>query len=142
MEFSFPNKLCSHAIYLNIQTLYLTKVNEPGRRQGVMVSPRRTETTLAALCGGSVLGWTAPVLPYLQGNAPEPGGESPGNASTWVGPQRPLTDDEASWVGALTPLGALLGALPAGWAADRLGRRRLLLALGALMTASSPPRAG
>ncbi|KAK7869247.1 hypothetical protein R5R35_000869 [Gryllus longicercus] len=95
-----------------------------------------TLATLAALCGGSVLGWTAPVLPYLQGNAPEPGGEPPGNASTWVGPQRPLTDDEASWVGALTPLGALLGALPAGWAADRLGRRRLLLALGALMTAS------
>lgn len=60
-------------------------------------------TTLVA---GLVLGWTSPALPELR-----------------------LTNDQESWVGSLALLGALLGAVPAGWLTDRFGRKRFLLSL-------------
>nr|CAD7260354.1 unnamed protein product [Timema shepardi] len=69
--------------------------------------------SLGCLCGGAVLGWTSPALPYLQG---EDLNDS-------------LTDDQGSWVGATAPLGALVGALPGGWLADTFGRKAMLLYL-------------
>ncbi|XP_066993707.2 facilitated trehalose transporter Tret1 [Anabrus simplex] len=81
--------------------------------------------TLGALCNGAVLGWTAPVLPYLEHHTFEPGHD---NFTTDV----PVTEDEASWIGALAPFGALLGALPAGHLADAWGRKTMLLILAVL----------
>lgn len=63
--------------------------------------------TLLSVSAGTVLGWTSPALPLLG-----------------------LTAAQEAWVGSLAPLGALLGALPAGLLAQRVGRRRLLIALG------------
>lgn len=73
--------------------------------------------TLSAVCAGAVDGWTASGLPYLEkshnltGNVTIPG----------------INYEEGSWIGSLSPLGSLLGAIPAGYLADLLGRRRLLL---------------
>ncbi|PSN47388.1 hypothetical protein C0J52_11156 [Blattella germanica] len=72
---------------------------------------------VACVCAGSLEGWTSAAIPYLQSNcslASEPEG---------------ITDDEASWIGSLAPLGSLFGALPAGYLADRFGRRTILLVL-------------
>ncbi|XP_069700469.1 facilitated trehalose transporter Tret1-like [Periplaneta americana] len=69
---------------------------------------------IGAMCAGTLEGWTSPALPYLQGNYTE------GDV---------ISDDEASWIGSLAPLGALVGALPAGFLADMFGRRRVLLML-------------
>lgn len=55
-----------------------------------------------------MLGWTSPALPQLR-----------------------LTNDQESWVGSLALLGALLGAVPAGYLTDRFGRKRFLLSLSA-----------
>jgi SP family facilitated glucose transporter-like MFS transporter 8 len=72
---------------------------------------------LSAVCVGAVDGWTAPAIPHLeQPNNPTDNVTVPG-----------ITYDEGSWIGSLSPLGALVGAIPAGYLADLLGRRRLML---------------
>jgi SP family facilitated glucose transporter-like MFS transporter 8 len=40
-----------------------------------------------------------------------------------------MTTTEESWFSSLSPLGALVGALPAGYVANLIGRKRLLLLL-------------
>jgi len=77
--------------------------------------------TLFAVCVGTVDGWTSPALPFLQRWQ----GYSFSNNSF----HHVVTDDEASWIGSLVPLGALAGAIPAGYLANLIGRRRLLLLL-------------
>lgn len=69
--------------------------------------------TMGALAAGTVLAWTAPSLPLLA--APD--------SFLPVGP------DEGSWIGSLMPIGACLGAVPAGALTDRLGRKTTLLLL-------------
>ncbi|KAK7862481.1 hypothetical protein R5R35_005910 [Gryllus longicercus] len=86
---------------------------------------------LAAVCAGTAVSWSAPVLSLLEGDAAADGAW----AGPWAGalmPARPLTDDESALVASLVPLGALVGALPAGALVPRLGVRRPLLALAAL----------
>jgi SP family facilitated glucose transporter-like MFS transporter 8 len=73
---------------------------------------------------GTVDGWTSPALPLLQNRQPLQGYNSSNNSF-----HRVITDDEASWIGSLAPLGALFGAIPAGYLANILGRRQLLLFL-------------
>ncbi|XP_069674213.1 facilitated trehalose transporter Tret1-like isoform X2 [Periplaneta americana] len=80
--------------------------------------PQRLAACLAALlsvCVGSLEGWTSPALPRLQ---------TPRNNTEGI-----ISDDEASWIGSLAPLGAVFGALPSGYLAGRFGRRFLLLLL-------------
>lgn len=43
-----------------------------------------------------------------------------------------VTNDEASWIGSLLPLGATFGALPAGIVAQRVGRKTTLQGVGIL----------
>ncbi|XP_063239516.1 facilitated trehalose transporter Tret1-2 homolog [Bacillus rossius redtenbacheri] len=76
--------------------------------------------TLAALSSGTMLSWSSPGLALLQQPTSTPH----------------VTSDQASWVGSLLNIGALLGALPAGLLADRVGRRTTLIALGPLLVVS------
>ena len=95
------------------------------------------------------MGWTSPALPYLHktsviSNASDyynytaigsPSSSLPelsdvavflgGNVTEIEG----LTTTEESWISSLAPLGALVGALPAGYVANLIGRKRLLLLL-------------
>lgn len=80
--------------------------------------------TLFSVCVGTVDGWTSPALPFLQDCEPSQGYNSSNNSFHHV-----ITDNEASWIGSLAPLGALIGAIPAGYLANILGRRQLLLFL-------------
>jgi len=95
------------------------------------------------------MGWTSPALPYLHktplvSNASDfynytaigsPFSAVPnlsdvvvflgGNVTETEG----MTTTEESWISSLAPLGALVGALPAGYVANLIGRKRLLLLL-------------
>ncbi|XP_049794826.1 facilitated trehalose transporter Tret1-like [Schistocerca nitens] len=84
-----------------------------------------TIANLSTLCVGCAMGWTAPVLPELERLLEQPG------AGLVEG--EPLTAAQGAWVGALLPLGALAGSLPAGFLTHRYGRRLPLLAFGALL---------
>ncbi|XP_011693005.1 PREDICTED: facilitated trehalose transporter Tret1-like [Wasmannia auropunctata] len=70
---------------------------------------------LMALSVGTALAWTSPVLPQLY------------EETSWL----VITKEEGSWVGSLLALGAILGAVPSGPMADKLGRKRTLLLLAA-----------
>jgi MFS family permease len=95
------------------------------------------------------MGWTSPALPYLH-KAPVVSNASDyynytgiGSASSSLPQLRDsavflgvneietegMTTAEESWISSLAPLGALVGALPAGYAANLIGRKRLLLLL-------------
>jgi MFS family permease len=63
---------------------------------------------------GSALGWTSPVQPKL-----EAGEENEG----WI----TLSPEEISWIGSLTPAGAVIGPILVGLLADRIGRKWTLL---------------
>ena len=67
-----------------------------------------------AIESGMTLGWTSPILPYL--------------ASTKSFLPNGLTDSEESWVSSLLAVGAVLGAVPAGKIADRIGRKAAIIA--------------
>jgi MFS family permease len=88
------------------------------------------------------MGWTSHALPYLQktsdavnssdayytvtGNDPLLGNVSVRSETGMVG----VTGDQASWIASLAPLGALVGALTAGYVATAIGSKKLLLFLG------------
>ncbi|KAK7868580.1 hypothetical protein R5R35_009470 [Gryllus longicercus] len=71
---------------------------------------------------GMCVAWTASAQAVLRGDRP--------------GSPLRLSLEQSSWVTALVPLGALLGALPAGLLAERLGRK------GALLSQAAPEIAG
>ena len=95
------------------------------------------------------MGWTSPALPYLHKAPDISKGSSNFNYSVIGSPSSALpvqsdvavflggngteteglTTAEESWVGSLAPLGALLGAMSAGYVANLIGRKRLLLLL-------------
>ncbi|XP_021938182.1 facilitated trehalose transporter Tret1-2 homolog isoform X2 [Zootermopsis nevadensis] len=85
--------------------------------------PLDVSATLSAACAGAVDGWTAAGIPHLEqaynltDNITVPG----------------ITYDEGSWIGSLSPLGSLVGAIPAGYLANLMGRRLLMLIMAAPM---------
>ncbi|XP_065348675.1 facilitated trehalose transporter Tret1-2 homolog [Cloeon dipterum] len=76
--------------------------------------------TLSAFSAGTILGWSSPALPILEG------ADSP----------VPIDVDQGSWLGSLLTLGALMGAAPAGAVSQVVGRQRLLVALSLPLLAS------
>ncbi|XP_050304749.1 facilitated trehalose transporter Tret1-like [Anthonomus grandis grandis] len=71
---------------------------------------------LLATSGDITATWTSPMYPKLYSN------------DTSVNPLgRPITEEEDSWIGSLVNIGAILGALPAGFVADKIGRRKTLI---------------
>ena len=105
--------------------------------------------TLGSVCAGSVMGWTSPALPYLH-KAPVISNASDYYNYTAIGSPcsvLPFVSDvavflggnvtetegttrtEESWISSLAPLGALVGTLPAGYLANLIGRKKLLLIL-------------
>uniref|UniRef100_A0A182P8W6 Facilitated trehalose transporter Tret1 n=1 Tax=Anopheles epiroticus TaxID=199890 RepID=A0A182P8W6_9DIPT len=77
---------------------------------------------MAAVSGGTALAWTSPVLAQLV----------PANQSDTSGLEHEsflLTTDEGSWVGAFLAVGAFLGALPAGYLAEKIGRKYTTMSL-------------
>ncbi|XP_021936732.1 facilitated trehalose transporter Tret1-like [Zootermopsis nevadensis] len=71
--------------------------------------------TLGAMAVGTVLAWTSPTLPELQ------------SANSTL----PITPEEGSWISSLVAVGAIVGAVPAGYFAERFGRKLVILALSA-----------
>lgn len=52
-----------------------------------------------------MLGWTSPILPYLE----EDGGPL----------EKPITKDQSSWIGSLVAIGAIFGSFVAGYLGER-----------------------
>lgn len=67
-------------------------------------------------CTGSMMAWTSPVLPQLV----------PVNGTNTSAPFT-LTPTQVSIVGSMLSLSGILAALPAGYLADKIGRRKCLL---------------
>lgn len=63
---------------------------------------------IAVVAGGAMLGWTSPILLMLK--------ENPPNEENPLG--RAISEEEASWIGSLTPVGALIGCFFAGYLAE------------------------
>ncbi|XP_067004852.2 facilitated trehalose transporter Tret1-2 homolog isoform X2 [Anabrus simplex] len=107
-------------------------MKKPQEKQRNVLWPQMLAAGLAttcAMCSGTVLGWTSPTLPVME----EPHLVVTHNYnSTNVTRTSMVSEAQASWIGSLVPLGALVGALPAGFIADGLGRKPLILFLGIL----------
>lgn len=65
---------------------------------------------LCIVAGGAMLGWTSSSLSKLEQDNPIADDNPLGVA---------ITKDETSWIGSLTPLGAIFGSFLAGYLADR-----------------------
>lgn len=73
---------------------------------------------IIAFSNGCVMGWNSPALPKLASDStPLLSG--------------PLTNEEISWVGSISFIGALLGALSFGYFTDLMGSKRVVLFLAA-----------
>lgn len=73
---------------------------------------------LLATSGDVTLSWSSPVFPKLHSND---------TSNNPLG--RPITDDEDAWIGSLVTIGAMIGPLPAGFIAEKFGRKIGLLCL-------------
>ncbi|KAJ8880288.1 hypothetical protein PR048_016754 [Dryococelus australis] len=70
---------------------------------------------------GCFLGWTSPSIPLLKDPARSPVGA--------------IDSTQASWIVTSLMLGCLVGALPSGWLANKLGRKMTLLLVAAFFVA-------
>lgn len=70
---------------------------------------------MASMSAGSTLSWSSPCLAELEDY----------NSTTSFH----INSEEASWVGSLLALGALISAIPAGYCADKFGRKNSILFL-------------
>nr|CAD7461123.1 unnamed protein product [Timema tahoe] len=107
MDMTFPENITTSAEWLQYP--------EEGKTKRWPQYLAACLATLVPVCGGSVMGWSSPALPYLQDHLNHTVDH--------------LTETEASWVGSLLPVGALLGALPSGYLANKVGRKTTLLGL-------------
>lgn len=68
---------------------------------------------MSAAAAGTGLSWTSPVLDQLKSE----------NSTI------PTTDGERTWIGSCLPIGALIGAIPAGILADKIGRKQTTIVI-------------
>jgi len=89
--------------------------------------------TMCAFCAGTALAWTGPALPFItvKENAAAVNGTLAAVNGTLA-----ITEAEGSWVGSLLPVGALLGALPAGYFSNLFGRKLTCASLAIPFVAS------
>lgn len=73
---------------------------------------------MGAIGAGTTLAWTSPVLPQL---IPTPNTTSSANVTFQ------LTESQGGTVGSMLALGALVAALPAGYVAEKIGRKKAIL---------------
>lgn len=64
---------------------------------------------------GGVLAWTSPSIDFLK------------NPTIYSAPFKVISENEENMIGAFTPLGAIIGAIPAGIIADMFGRKLVLI---------------
>ncbi|XP_060517920.1 facilitated trehalose transporter Tret1-like [Cylas formicarius] len=73
---------------------------------------------LLATSGDITQTWTSPMYPKLYSN------------DTSVNPlAKPITEEQDAWIGSLLNIGAMIGALPVGFIADTIGRKKSLLCI-------------
>ena len=84
-------------------------------------------TTIGAFSLGIVLGWTSPALPFLS-NCNDNFGPYNSNFKNCTLP-RAFTNEQASWIGSLFGIGALLSSLITGNLMSKMGRIWTLIAL-------------
>ncbi|KAF7279164.1 hypothetical protein GWI33_007575 [Rhynchophorus ferrugineus] len=75
--------------------------------------------SFGAFAVGNVLSWTSVALPYIT---------ETNSTKTMEYPRLTLNPDQEALVGALLTVGALVAAIPAGCLADKLGRKKAILA--------------
>lgn len=63
---------------------------------------------MGAAAAGTGLSWTSPVLDQLKS----------GNSRITI------SAEEGTWIASLLPIGAIIGAVPSGYLADKLGRKK------------------
>ncbi|XP_018333075.1 facilitated trehalose transporter Tret1-2 homolog isoform X2 [Agrilus planipennis] len=80
-----------------------------------------TCAALGAICAGTTLAWSSPALPQLVVPA--------GTNTSRPGVSFQLTEAEGSLVGSMLAIGALFSAIPAGFIADKFGRKQTNLML-------------
>lgn len=69
---------------------------------------------------GFVFGWSSAALPVLEDTR-----------GAWA-----ISKDQSSWIVSLVDVGSMVASIPAGLAANRVGRRRVLLSSAAFFLAS------
>jgi MFS family permease len=102
-EKSTRNQYAAALIGQNIQ-LISEKISEANFHNSTV--------NIIAVSVGASVGWPSSFLPILQ--------------SSVTPLEQPLTTTEASWLGSILALGALIGTLLFGWLSERLGRFRAL----------------
>lgn len=81
------------------------------------------EANIISFSYGTSVGWTSPFLPVLlSDDSPLPSGS--------------ITSEEASWIGSLLCLGAIVGTISVGFLADLIGRKKTALLLAIPQTVS------
>ncbi|XP_057339495.1 uncharacterized protein LOC130676995 [Microplitis mediator] len=111
----FHDKLKTDKISINSNSKINTMSHEKGSKLLQFIAA--TAANIAVVAGGAMLGWTSPILLMLK--------EHPPNEENPLG--RAISEEEASWIGSLTPVGALVGGFFAGYLAETWGRRTTLL---------------
>ncbi|XP_055587580.1 facilitated trehalose transporter Tret1-2 homolog [Uranotaenia lowii] len=114
--------------------------NEPGVTHRMLYDPPEGQASnsklmqfvagvgvsFAAISAGTALGWTSPVLPQLTepNNTASAASDVTNSTDSFY-----LTADQQSWVGAFLAVGAFVGALPAGFLAEKIGRKFTTMSL-------------
>lgn len=84
--------------------------------------------SVGAICAGTVLAWTAPALSQIL--IPETENATLRAKETGA-PGFTIDEKEGAMVGSMLTIGALVAALPVGYIADKIGRRKTILMLSA-----------
>ncbi|KAJ8977240.1 hypothetical protein NQ317_003815 [Molorchus minor] len=87
------------------------------------------ELSLGAFCAGTVLSWTSPALPYILENVRNGSNLTSLANNVTTPPGFLISEHKAAIVGSMLTIGALMSAIPIGYAADKFGRKPTILGL-------------